>query len=780
MIRKMFQKKFISKKYYQALFTAAFSVLILLSFLLSYLISSLYIAQSDRKTLQAANHYLEDAMTSCRELTSQIDVLYGFLSANHPAVTEYLTRKETDDMPDPEVMNTLKNIGLLNPNISSVILYNHVNETYLSSDPSFDMQLFLKTFLTNSIENLPAQARNKAMFAYRDQRHEEESGKPVYLSMVYYILNKYTQTYYSIVFNLDAFQVGNGIFDDPAETFSPETIFLVNEFGSVAASCGLEHTRQNIPFSWIKRASAGTSDGTFTGMIDGREYLVTYRKMDTADWYCFAVNQSRKDLFHSPSLLILLSTVSILISLGLTFFLARKLYSPIHYAMTELDQIAGISEIGSTEEIKSKNDEFAYVSSVVLALSDKVQNLKQENTSNLEILRKSFLRTLISENGAATDLEKAWKAYDIPLFGPEIYLLLAAIDPKADERANRELPFTQILSAGLESCLADLCTLELIPKGDDQFVVLYTPKTGGTQYRLPVERLVKLQEFVSFSAHVSLTLIVEGNCYPAARIYEGYKNALRLLKERFVLGYGQIISGKETACGASLLPAYPDDSVKEILDTIRQRDREAFIRCYDRLTGCLEQYRYQDVIRVLIHLIDQMTDIMRSITTDHQYLYMDFSSVDELFHSVHTLRETKEWFLQLFDQYLKALQDCNLNKNDIYWEIVKQAQASIQKNFGDPNLSIESISEAVGYSSNYFSKIFKGLTGVYLKDYIKNVRISHAVSLLTQTDLTVNEISNRTGFVTQNYFFAAFKKETGMTPAAYRKQHGRKDTAGSY
>ena len=778
MIQKMFQKKFISKKYYQALFTATFSILILLSFLLSYLVSSLYIAQYNRKTLQTANHYLEDAASSCRELSQQIDVLYGFLSANNPAVTEYLTQKESRRLSDPEVMNAIKNVGLLNPNISSVILYNHGNETYLCSDPSFDMRLFLKTFMNNSIENLPAQARNKAMFTYRDQNHAEDPGKPVYLSMVYYILNKYTQTYYSIVFNLDARMVGNGIFDDPAEALSPGTLFLVNEFGSVAASYEQDPARYNIPFSWIKKASAGTSDGTFTETINKKEYLISYREMDTADWYCFAVNKSCEALFHSPPLLILLCTMNILLSLGLTFFLARKLYSPIHYTITELDQIAGISEIGNTEGIKSQNDEFAYVSSVVCALSDKVQNLKQENTSNLAILKKSFLRTLIQENGTTMDLEKAWKAYDIPLFGPEIYLLLAAIDPKADVVQKPKLSFAEILAAGLESCLADLCTTELIPRGDDQFVILYTPKIGGTQYCLPVERLVKLQEFMSLSAHVSLTLIVEGNCYPAARIYEGYKNALRLLKERFVLGYGRIISGTETAPGISLLPSYPDDYIKEILDTIRQRDREAFIRHYDRLIVCLEQYRYQDVIRVLIHLIDQMTDIMRSITTDHQYLHMDFSSVDELFHSVHTLQETKEWFLQLFDQYLKALQDCSLNKNDIYWEIVKQAQASIQENFGDPNLSIESISDAVGYSSNYFSKIFKGLTGVYLKDYIKNVRISHAVSLLTQTDLTVNEISNRTGFVTQNYFFAAFKKETGMTPAAYRKQHGRKDEAG--
>lgn len=768
----MFKKKFISKKYYQVLFTVTFSILILLSCLLSYLAVSFYVSESNKKTLQIANDYLEDAASNYRELTREIDVLYGFLSGNTPAVTEYLTKKQDNAGAAPEVLNAIKNIELLNPYISSIILYNHVNENYLCSDPDFDMKLFLKVFLTNSIENLPAQAKNKAVFVYRDRQQAEADSSSPYLCMVYYILNKYTQNYYSVVFNLDAVKIGKDILGGPSREIPSENVFLVNEFGSVAAVYGSEAAWHNIPFSWIKRAAAGTSDGTFVEETGGREYLITYRKMDTADWYCFTINESKEDLFHSPILLILLCVTNIVFSLVFTFFLSRKLYSPIHYTIRELNQLAGVSDIRSTEEITDQNDEFAYVSSVVSALSDKVQNLKLENTNNLEILKKSFLSALIQEDNVATNLEKAWRVYNIRLFGPEIYLLLVAVDPLPEGKKKNGLPFMEILKTGLENCMSDLCSMELIPKEESQYVILYTPLTRGTEYRLPIDRLEKLQEFVTLSASCSLTLVEEGNCYPAARIYEGYKNALRLLKERFVLGYGRIILGKEMEPGVSLLLNYPDDFMKEIMNSIRQRDREAFIKQYDLLTEYLVQYRYQDVIRVLIHLVDQMTDIMRSITMDHQYLNMDFSSVDELFYSVHTLQETKDWFVQIFDQYLKTLQNCTLNKNDVYWEIVKQAQASIQKNFGDPNLSIESIAEEVGYSSNYFSKIFKGLTGVYLKDYIKDVRISQAISLLTDTNLTINEISNRTGFVNQNYFFAAFKKETGMTPAAYRNRHG--------
>ena len=224
----MFKKKFISKKYYQVLFTVTFSILILLSCLLSYLAVSFYVSESNKKTLQIANDYLEDAASNYRELTREIDVLYGFLSGNTPAVTEYLTKKQDNAGAALEVLNAIKNIELLNPYISSIILYNHVNENYLCSDPDFDMKLFLKVFLTNSIENLPAQAKNKAVFVYRDRQQAEADSSSPYLCMVYYILNKYTQNYYSVVFNLDAVKIGKDIIGGPAREIPSGNVFLVN------------------------------------------------------------------------------------------------------------------------------------------------------------------------------------------------------------------------------------------------------------------------------------------------------------------------------------------------------------------------------------------------------------------------------------------------------------------------------------------------------------------------------------------------------------------------
>ena len=49
------------------------------------------------------------------------------------------------------------------------------------------------------------------------------------------------------------------------------------------------------------------------------------------------------------------------------------------------------------------------------------------------------------------------------------------------------------------------------------------------------------------------------------------------------------------------------------------------------------------------------------------------------------------------------------------------------------------------------------------------------MELLTGTDLTNSEICQQIGIADYNYFFRVFRKQTGFTPQAYRKQFGETD-----
>lgn len=86
-------------------------------------------------------------------------------------------------------------------------------------------------------------------------------------------------------------------------------------------------------------------------------------------------------------------------------------------------------------------------------------------------------------------------------------------------------------------------------------------------------------------------------------------------------------------------------------------------------------------------------------------------------------------------------------------------------------LSLDDVAASIGRSVSYTGNLFKKETGKTLGTYIAECRLSEAKSLLLYTEMTLSEISSYLCFSSQSYFQNVFKKEYGVTPMQYRKQH---------
>ena len=95
----------------------------------------------------------------------------------------------------------------------------------------------------------------------------------------------------------------------------------------------------------------------------------------------------------------------------------------------------------------------------------------------------------------------------------------------------------------------------------------------------------------------------------------------------------------------------------------------------------------------------------------------------------------------------------------------------VQQRYDDPNLNISAIAEALGKNANYLSQAFSKSAGESLMDYIRGVRVARAMDLLASTNLTIEQISEKTGFGSVRTFRRAFAQVMGMQPNAYRQRH---------
>lgn len=101
-------------------------------------------------------------------------------------------------------------------------------------------------------------------------------------------------------------------------------------------------------------------------------------------------------------------------------------------------------------------------------------------------------------------------------------------------------------------------------------------------------------------------------------------------------------------------------------------------------------------------------------------------------------------------------------------DITGEALRYIDRNFSDPNISLNSVAEASNISANYLSALFSQKVGLSFVEYLTKKRMARARQLLRQTSKRSGEIAYEVGYKDPRYFSFVFKKTQGCTPSSYR------------
>jgi len=102
----------------------------------------------------------------------------------------------------------------------------------------------------------------------------------------------------------------------------------------------------------------------------------------------------------------------------------------------------------------------------------------------------------------------------------------------------------------------------------------------------------------------------------------------------------------------------------------------------------------------------------------------------------------------------------------------REACSFIERNLGDPGLSVAAVAEALGISTRAMQRLFLEI-GVTPRDYILARRLDVAAEALRRADRApearITDIAYDAGFSDLSYFTRAFGKRFGLSPRAYRQ-----------
>lgn len=100
------------------------------------------------------------------------------------------------------------------------------------------------------------------------------------------------------------------------------------------------------------------------------------------------------------------------------------------------------------------------------------------------------------------------------------------------------------------------------------------------------------------------------------------------------------------------------------------------------------------------------------------------------------------------------------------------ARELVDRNLSDSSFNSSEFESQLKMSHAVIYRQMKRLTGMSSNEYIRDIRLKTAAKLIeNETNLRMVDISTKVGFSDSRYFSQCFKKQYGITPTAYKKQH---------
>lgn len=148
---------------------------------------------------------------------------------------------------------------------------------------------------------------------------------------------------------------------------------------------------------------------------------------------------------------------------------------------------------------------------------------------------------------------------------------------------------------------------------------------------------------------------------------------------------------------------------------------------------------------------------------DMELDFLNYSELKERFENFESLCS----FLYDILIYIKQLNGHTVNEGDInayFSQMVKYIDNHFQS-----RLYLKDLSAKFYINQVYCCQFFKKNLGKTFSEYVTELRIKKACELLKHTELSIEEVATKVGYVDYYYFNKVFKKQCGITPTKFRK-----------
>lgn len=738
------------------------TITILLVLSTTLVFSSMYIATiNDEITLETSNA-VDRINTELENLFSQTRNFFRLLKEN-PDVSSFLFFSDFDPLTINHIDQYLKQVQYSSPYLHSIFLY---DETYAVPIHSGRFDIDVMQFTKDTLRH--PDVKSDLNFAVSTITANGTAGinhLNTTLSIVFRgsDLNDLPGGN-MVVMNLDREEIEKKLLGklDGTTVMSDESGNVVfNPYNSINSG-----TIANEPY-YRKIAADKEYKGNFRIKLGAENMLVTYVKNIESGFYVInikSISSVTEPIVKARTTFLLISAIIALVFCLSGYFISNRLFMPIKRATEKI----AYSRFGPQ---KPRMTEIDMISKVFEETTERMRELESKNESNSCIYRENILRQLLKSDIRPESAGESLGEHRPNIeFSDLLHVCFKIDDYKSIGESDRFI-YETTLCRIVPEILKDDFHCEAVNMFQGEIALLLNFKNREeNNFQQLVSSIDKVRRMSAQTLHITLTAGIGGLADGIAGCPEAYRKAVEMTKHRFVLGnditiYKQLLDSRLTTTGS-----YPSEIEEKLVAAIKAKNRNSYIYILDDFTELLGNYNYSEAVSVLFQILTSCIKTINQIANqDSSKHSLDFDELNNIFSELQTLEHVKRWMVSLFDEYQQIVDEISRLKNDRHYKIVEKMQDYIRRNYCDMNLSVELIADMAGYTSSYFTRIFKEISGLYVNDFIRQVRINKAKELLNMPDSKVSDVPSAVGFTNLSHFSTVFRKDVGLTPSAYRE-----------
>jgi AraC-like DNA-binding protein len=691
--------------------------------LLSLLLLFILYQQFERISLNMLERANRDVLSQSDSIVNYInDMVYisAMQTFYDEKVSVLRTSAELSNSEKIEGIRNLDSYGGYSSSVYSVYIFNAKRDCFFTTSnmPEGNSSDFFDQGAVSLLEQVDPKNRMKPLFRFIPKPYARGL-EPVY---TYILFEEDLNGSYD---NAMIINVHADWLDTVLTSFlgTTEVLLLNDQDRIIGKTYAIDAQTQQEIESMIRLRSSDT--GRFVVKNDNHTDLYLYSTFGDTDW-CFVRHLSRNELFNElnemeTNTYVAIFTALLLVSL-LGLFTALRFFNPLK----RLDRV--LQESHLSQETLSVED---YVGKLVLSsYSAKIVEKGYERH-----LRAEYLRDLL--NRSCNDLENLkieFATYSVPFC--------------------LEHPFSLVLfSKDGEELFETACSIApiSIPVHQDTCFVCFVQ---GAVDEAKIEALCEQYQCFS-SIGETLSWVCD--------IRNSYERVLECLSYSMFEECRQSVYHEKMLDDKALqLPRQQNYEV-QILASLSQSRADQALGIYQQFRNelplCRLTYIRFALKRLYLATLPPSGQVDNSVLEQFDQAVWsdrDFTKVDQIFQTA---------FENHAQQVLQS-------KEGRLGNLIQRVHQIVERDYQDLNLSVQRIADELSFSPVYLGKVFRQQTGMSIADSINDFRLKNAKQLLlSDTDLTIKQISFYAGFPNSKYFFTLFRNATNMTPSQWKKEH---------